>query len=139
MIDPKLILPEMPSKQMWIMVSKLEATQSGSFLVLYAKIALAQLFPQLVDYHQPSFHMLSKLDQSLIEEPLPIENTYQLKFQLEKRIEVLTNKLAIAKQVIRYCEFIEQANTAMLVIQDMILQKINEMLYTKEKGKKTKI
>ena len=46
--------------------------------------------------------------------------------------------MAVAKQVIEYREWTEQANTAMLVIQDMTLQKMNDTLHAKEKGKKPK-
>jgi predicted component of type VI protein secretion system len=82
--------------------------------------------------------MLPEPDWSLIEEPLPTESSYQSKSQLAKRIKALTDELAMAKQVIKYRKGTEQANTAMLVIQDMTLQKMNETLHAKEKGKKPK-
>jgi len=44
-IDPALLSPETPLKQMRMMVSELGATQSGSFLVSHAKITSAQPFP----------------------------------------------------------------------------------------------
>jgi hypothetical protein len=43
--------------------------------------------------------------------------------------------LAPAKQVIEYHKETKQANKALLVIQDMTLQKINDTLHTKENGK----
>jgi hypothetical protein len=82
--------------------------------------------------------VLPEPDWSLIKEPLPTESSYQSKTQLERRIKALTDKLALAKQVIKYCKHTEQANTAMLVIQDMTLQKMNNMLHAKERGEKQK-
>ena len=81
--------------------------------------------------------MLPEPDWSLIEQPLPTESVYQSKSQLTKWVEALTSELAMAKQVIKYREATEQANTAILMIQDMTLQKMNETL-CQGKGKKTK-
>ena len=120
-----------------MMVSAFRATQSGSFLVSHAKITSAQPFPRLAD-HQPPSRILPEPNWSLIDGPLPTDQFYQSKAKLAQRIEALTNKLALAKQVIGYREETEQANTALLVIQDMTLQKMNNTLYAKENGKKGK-
>ena len=118
------------------MVSELRATQSASFLVSHAKITSAQPFPRLANHHQQPPHNLPKPNWSLIDKCLPTEHFYQSKTQLTQRIKGLIDELALAKQVNEYREETEQANTAMLVIQDMTLQKMNATLYAKENTKK---
>ena len=66
---------------------------------------------------------------------------YQSKSQLKKHIDSLTEELYEAREVIRYRERQEEANSTLLVIQDMTLQRMNESLHAKEnkKSKKNKV
>lgn len=121
------------------MTSQISTTQSGSYLLLRAKVTSAQPFPRLHD-HAPLTQVLPEPKWELIERPLPAdsETSDQTRIELKQQIEELTEALALAKQVVEYREQIEQANTALLVIQDLTLQKMNETLHAKENGKKPK-
>lgn len=67
----------------------------------------------------------------------PHDTSYQPKAQLKKH-NSLTEELQKAREVIRYRKRQEEVNSAMLVVQDMTLQKKNESLHAKD-NKKNKV
>jgi hypothetical protein len=135
-IDPALLTFETPSKHMRMMTAGLAGTQSGSFLVSRAKYTSSTLFPRLADHASPTQHTLPQPNWNLIR--IPYNTSYKSKAQLKKHIDLLTEELRNAREVIGYRERQEEANSAMLVIQDMTLQKMNESLHAKENKKSKK-
>jgi len=65
----------------------------------------------------------------------PHETPHQTRAQLEQHIDSLTEELQTAREVIKYQETQEEANSTMLVVQDLTLQKLNESLHSKENKK----
>jgi hypothetical protein len=122
-----------------MMTASLAGTQSGSFLVSRVKYTSSTPFPRLADHTSPTLTILPQPNWNIIRTPR--DTSYQSKAQLEKHIDSLTEELHKAREVIRYRERREEANSAMLVVQDMTLQKMNESLHAKEnkKSKKNKV
>ena len=124
---------------MQIITAGLTSTQTGSFLISHAKYTPSTPFPQLVDHTLPTLTILPQPDWNVIHKPH--DTSYQSKGQLQKYIDSLTEELQKAREVIGYRERQEEANSAMFVVQDMMLQKMNESLHAKEnrKSKKNKV
>ena len=134
-IDPNLVTPETPSKRMRMLTAGLAGTQSGSFLVSHAKYTSSTPFSRLADHISPTLTFLPQPNWNVISTPCYTSKSYQSNAQLEKHINSLTKELQKAKEVIRYREQQEEVNAAMLVVQDMTLQKMNESLHAKENKK----
>jgi hypothetical protein len=102
-----------------MMTAGLAGTQSGSFLISRAKYTSSTPFPRLADHTFPTLTILPQPNWDVIQ--TPYDTLHWPKAQLEKHIDTLTEELRKAKEVIRYREQQEEANSAMLVVQDMTL------------------
>ncbi|KAI0252455.1 hypothetical protein BJV78DRAFT_1200659, partial [Lactifluus subvellereus] len=112
---------------MWMMTAGLAGMQSGSFLISCARYTSSTPFPRLADHTSPTLTILPQPNWDAIR--TPYGTSHQSKAQLNKHIDSLTEELQKAKEVIAYRERQEEANSAMLVVQDMTLQKMNETLH----------
>jgi len=117
------------------MTAGLMGVQSSSFLISCTKHTSSIPFPLLADHTSQTLMVLPLPNWDVIQ--TPHDAPHQTKGQLQQQIDSLTTELQTTREVINYRERQEEANSAMLVVKDLTLQKLNESLHCKE-NKKTK-
>jgi hypothetical protein len=124
--------PETPSKRLCVMYSNLGATTSGSLLVsknriLSAYTVVAPVFEDVPLLPEPDWDLLNKRHDA----------DYQSWDSLLQQNGALTESLVQSKNIIRTLHLKEERANAQLVVQNAHLNKLNQVLHTKENKKKS--
>ena len=124
--------PKTPSKRLRIMYSNLGATTSGSLLVSKNRISSAYtvvvpVFENVALLPEPDWDLLNKRHDA----------KYQSRDSLLQQNVALTKSLAQSKDIIRTLQLKEEHANAQLVVQNAHLNKLNQVLHTKENKKKS--
>jgi hypothetical protein len=124
--------PETPSKRMRIMYSSLGATSSGSMLVSKNRISSAYKVAAPTFGDAP---LLPEPDWSLLQKSIIAD--YQSRSYLLKQNAALTESLHYSRDIIQVHQLKEERANASLVVQNAYLNKLNQVLHTKENKKKS--
>jgi hypothetical protein len=117
---------------MRILYSELGATASGSMLVSKTRITSAYKAAAPVIENAP---LLPEPDWTHLEKETDIG--YQSRESLLKKNESLTESLRRSRDIIRTHQVMEERTAAQLIIQDSHLNKLNQVLHTRENKKKS--
>ena len=124
--------PDTPSKRMRIMYSELGATSSGSMLVSKTRITSAYKAAPPVIEKAP---LLPEPDWTHLDKKM--DTGYQSRESLLKQIESLTDSLHRSRDIIRTHQVMAERTSAQLVLQNAHLNKLNQVLHTRENKKQS--
>jgi len=124
--------PDTPCKRMRIMYSELGATASGSMLVSKKRITSAYKAAPPVIEKAP---LLPEPDWTHLDKK--VDTSYQSRKSLLKQIESLTESLRRSRDIIQTHQVMEERTSAQLVLQNAHLNKLNQVLHTRENKKQT--
>ena len=124
-----------PSKRMRFFAAGMACT-SGSFLLEKTRathLQMTQIIKPPIIEHPPV--NLESPDWSLLGLAKP--SSFYSRSELEGRMEGLTENLHRAKGVISAYKVINEGANSQMILQHMVLDKLNQSLHEKEKGKKS--